>query len=257
MSQNNTQLKIGILIPTTSNKRDWETPEETYLYNMTFKTFGKTYSPEYKYVFYIGIDRGDKVFDKESTQGFFKNLVNTDEFNNCEIKFIYMDDIQKGYLSKMWNKLFKIAYEEGCDYFFQCGDDIAFKTVGWVKECVDTLQKHKNIGVTGPINNNLYILTQTFVHRTHMEIFGFYFPEDIINWYIDNWINMVYKTMFYYPLKHHYCENCGGEERYDIKNQLSENDTIRYNSYTYENKVRVIVKRERKRLIKCLKGIKL
>ena len=130
-----------------------------------------------------------------------------------------------------------------------------YPSFGW-KIAATSIAGQQHIGVTGPINNKLLLLTQTFVHRTHMEMFGFYFPEDIINWYIDDWINMVYKTMFYYPLKQHYCENCSGEERYDIKNKLSENDTIRYNSYTYENKVRVIVKRERKRLIKYLKGIK-
>ena len=28
----------------------------------------------------------------------------------------------------MWNVLFKQAYDDGCDYFYQCGDDIEFKT---------------------------------------------------------------------------------------------------------------------------------
>ena len=31
----------------------------------------------------------------------------------------------------MWNILFKKAYNDNCDYFYQCGDDILFKTKGW------------------------------------------------------------------------------------------------------------------------------
>ena len=32
-------MKIGLIIPVTSNKRNWKTIEETYLYNYTLKTF--------------------------------------------------------------------------------------------------------------------------------------------------------------------------------------------------------------------------
>ena len=34
----------------------------------------------------------------------------------------------------MWNHLFHNAYEDNCDYFFQCGDDIMFTTKNWVKD---------------------------------------------------------------------------------------------------------------------------
>ena len=86
-------------------------------------------------------------------------------------------------MTEIWNRLFKIAYEEGNDYFYQCGDDIYFNSkynkrqLKWLDICIDKLKKNNNIGVTSPIcwpNNK--ILTQTLVSRKHMEIFGFYFP---------------------------------------------------------------------------------
>jgi hypothetical protein len=130
-----------------------------------------------------------------------------------------MDGINKGHLTAMWNRLFNKAYEDEYDYFFQCGDDILFETSGWVNACIATLQKSDNIGMTGPLNNNSRILTQSFVSRRHMELFGHYFPEEIINWCCDDWINLVYQNINHlYPLTTHSCLNIGGEPRYDINN---------------------------------------
>ena len=76
--------------------------------------------------------------------------------------------------------------------------------------------------MTGPINNNARILTQSFVSRRHMEIFGFFFPEEIINWCCDDWINEVYIGLnMFYPLYSHLCINVGGNPRYEINNNPS------------------------------------
>ena len=47
------------------------------------------------------------------------------------------------------------------------------------------LKKKNNLGVTGYITKNGLsgILTQSFVSKRHYDIFGFYFPESIINWF--------------------------------------------------------------------------
>ena len=129
-----------------------------------------------------------------------------------------MDGINKGHVTKMWNKLFKIAYNDNCDYFFQCGDDINFKTNNWINSAINVLKKNNDIGLTGPLNNNNRILTQAFVSRKHMEIFNFFFPEEIINWWCDDWYNFVYSPEYFYPLINHYCSNEGGMPRYDIDN---------------------------------------
>ena len=44
-------------------------------------------------------------------------------------------------LTKMWNYLFKIAYDEDYDYFYQTGDDINFKTKGWVNCSINILKQ--------------------------------------------------------------------------------------------------------------------
>lgn len=212
-------MKIGCIIPATSKNRPWNSIEESYLYTTTLKSFVITYNKEHNYTFYIGIDTGDLIYD--NTQNKQKLIRFCKIMKNIDIEFIYMDGITKGHLTIMWNRLFEKAYSDGCDYFFQCGDDIEFKTNGWVNDCIETLQKSENIGLVGPVNNNPRILTQSFVSRKHMELFGYYFPPEIINWFCDNWINEVYKGINkFYPLRNHLCINIGGEPRYDINNEI-------------------------------------
>ena len=242
-------MKIGLLIPSTSNGRNWETYKDTYLFMYTLKTFLLTYDKEYNYIFYIGIDKNDKIYDNIEEQKQFIRFCSI--MKNVDIQFIYMDNIPKGHLTIMWNRLFDIAYKENCDYFFQCGDDIEFKTKGWVNACIDILVQSDNFGMTGPINNNNLILTQSFVSRKHMELFGYYFPEEIINWCCDDWINLVYRNLNkYYPLNQHYCGNLGGEPRYIINNddQFIEQTNFRNNLKNLRDECDVIVKRDIERI---------
>ena len=208
--------KIALLVLATSKGRDWELIKETYLYNLTLKSFLLTLDKEHDYIFYIGIDKNDRVFDNCTQQREITRF--SKAFSNVEFKFMTMEDVKKGHVTAMWNKEFKDAYDLGCDYFYQTGDDMEFRTKGWVNDCIKELKKHNNIGISAPINNNNRIITQAFVGRPHMEIFGWFFPEEIINWACDDWYNMVYHPKYLYPLHHHLSENMGGQPRYDIDN---------------------------------------
>lgn len=202
-------MKIGILVPCTSKDRNWATMRDTYFFHYTLKTFLATRCIGHEYVFYIGYDKNDRIFSSKEEQDYlqiFKPFLT--------IQFIELNEPQ-GYLTKMWNRLFRQAYDEGCDYFYQCGDDIFFRTNGWVNDSIHALQSHRNIGLTGPDNHNGRILTQSFVSRTHMDIFGSYFPESIINWGCDDWYNFVYHGLTY-KLNGHLCTNEGGTPRYVI-----------------------------------------
>ena len=66
----------------------------------------------------------------------------------------------------MWNILFKKAYDDNYDYFYQCGDDIEFNNSKQIFDLsIENLKKKNNIGVSGPytINGKRTILTQSFV----------------------------------------------------------------------------------------------
>jgi hypothetical protein len=240
--------KIGILIPSTSRWCNWSTYQESHLYKYTLKTFLKTYDKEHHYIFYIGIDKGDEIYDNEDVKIKFKRFLSV--MKNVDIEFIYMDGLAKGHLTVMWNSLFEKSYNDGCDYFFQCGDDIEFNTSGWVNDCIKALLKSKNVGVAGPINNNVRILTQSFVSRKHMELFGYYFPPEIINWCCDDWINEVYKEIkCYYPLQNHLCINAGGPPRYIINNDININqDNLVENTVKMREGCSEIVNRDLERI---------
>jgi hypothetical protein len=208
---------IALLIPSTSKGMNWKTYTDSFLYKLTMKSFILTYDKEHQYKFFIGIDKGDRIYDSDLTKNSFQIFASI--MKNIDIEFVYMDGIQKGHLTVMWNRLFKMAYDAGYKYYFQCGDDIEFQTKGWVNDCLKVMKSKNDVGLVGPINNNPRILTQSFVSRNHMELFGYYFPPEIKNWFCDDWINEVYRRLnAFYPLQNHKCENLGGNPRYDINN---------------------------------------
>ena len=210
-NKNIQSCKIGLLIPTSNKGKNWKKAEDTFLYNICIRSFLNTTSQFHNYVFYIGIDSDDKIWSKK--ENVEKLLEIKNKRKNIDFKFYNMNNISKGHVTKMWNNLFNYAYNDNCHYFLQCGDDIEFKSI-WIDLAIKILLLNNNIGVTGPLSNNSKILTQTFVSRKHMNIFGYYFPNNIKNWYCDDWINEVYKPIYYFPLFNQICSNMGGEPRY-------------------------------------------
>ena len=101
--------KVAALILATSKNRDtWCMMNDTYLYNLTLKTFLLTHDKEHSYVFYIGIDKGDRLFDNVTQQREITRFSKV--YKNIEFKFITMENIEKGHVTIMWNKLFDHAY---------------------------------------------------------------------------------------------------------------------------------------------------
>lgn len=99
-------MKIALIIPSTSKDRDWQSFKDSYLFQMTLKTFFTTFDKEHEYNIYIGIDRGDPIYDNSDQQYQFKRFVSI--MKNTTIHFVYMDDIAKGHLTKMWNVLLNL-----------------------------------------------------------------------------------------------------------------------------------------------------
>ena len=243
-------MKIGLLIPCTSRNREWSDIKESYLYKYTIRSLLVTYDKEHTYKLYVGIDKNDKIYDNEDNKGYLIKLCSV--MKNVEIEFIYMDDIQKGHLTVMWNKLFKTAFDDDCNYFFQCGDDIQFQTKGWVNTCISTQMQNNDICLTGPLDvNNTRLLTQSFVSRKHMELFGYYFPPEIINWFCDDWINEVYRGLNkFVPLRNYVCNNLGGQPRYDINNDTIHTQTqFKDSNMKMRKKCNELVKRDIERNI--------
>ena len=93
---------------------------------------------------------------------------------------------------------------------------------------------------------NTRVHTQSFVSRKHYEIFKFYFPPEIINWFCDDWITKVYWEDLLFPLLDKWCMNSGGAPRY-----LSPRITRTYDSQ--KKMADKLIARDRKRLSYVLK----
>ena len=82
-------------------------------------------------------------------------------------------------------------------YFFRINDDTIFFTSHWMDRFLNVLHSYNpsNLGVVGPnhMGGNIKILTYDFVHRTHCDIFGYYYPRMFKDWYADDWITLIYK----------------------------------------------------------------
>jgi hypothetical protein len=220
-------MKIAILIPTTSKNRNWPTVYSSYLYK-TLNNLKDTLSDNYEYYYYIGIDEDDIFYNQDNLNFFNKN------FNNI---FFIKINCCKGHLTKIWNILCYKAYDDKNDYYYSCGDDIEINKKGWINECIIELQYNDNIGVSGlkNTNGNLNIITQPFVHKTHIDIFGYFYPEEIINWYCDNWINEIYSKNRYIINNIFNSTNNGNEERYDIVDNIDLNFYVNRDTLIIQN----------------------
>jgi hypothetical protein len=244
--------KIALLIPCTSRMRpEWNTMKDTFLFHYTLKTFLATCDKEHEFILYVGYDPGDRIFAETKEQQTILSFQKAFKF--LKVKFIEMN-AKKGHLTKMWNQLFRVAYDEGCDYFYQCGDDISFETKGWVNACIEILDKNEGIGIAGPVNNNHLIITQGFVSRMHMRIFGEFFPETILNWGCDDWYNHVYQPYFCYILTWHYCSNEGGRPRYHVNGDKNFGDGYTEKVAKLRKEVQELAKKDQDKIVRFMES---
>ena len=223
--------KIGILVPSTTHMRDWKSMEETSLYSVFLKTFLTTYCKQHKYTIYLTIDDDDRIYSNPNEK--IKLIRFIKIMTNVELQFVSTKDIPKGWVTHMWNRAFKQAYDDNCDYFFQSGDDIQFLNNNWISNSIEKLQENNDIGLTGPLDlgrikngsihsqpgGSRFIQTQSFVSRKHMELFGYYFPPEIKNWFCDDWITKIYYPKYFYQIDN-FIVNIGGTPRYKVIGEI-------------------------------------
>ena len=94
------------------------------------------------------------------------------------------------------------AVADGCDYLHRTNDDIEYQKrggVGWLTGATGALRSLSppNVGVVGAKvwGDGLRYrggFTIDLVHRTHLAIFGEYYPPQLDNWFVDDWITYAY-----------------------------------------------------------------
>jgi hypothetical protein len=186
--------EVCILIPVTSRKRNWMCLEDSFLYQMPLKSLVNTSEPDkFAYAVYVGYDAGDTFFDNETTlsalEGWMKQSI---PYASLAIRS-FVNALRKP--GPIMNFLSREAYNAGCDFMYRINDDTEFLTP-WTGAFVDALRGFTPPlrGVVGPTchEGNTAILTHDFVHRSHLDLFRTHYPPELTDWWLDNWITMVY-----------------------------------------------------------------
>jgi len=204
-------MKVAFLVPTTSNKRDWKTAEETHLWELLCSSL-EHYCPPHQIKLFVGYNEDDVVFSKEQERLKFHAV-----FMKFEMEFFSMTDDTKGKPTHIWNLLGQEAVEQEYEYFKLLGDDIKMPNDnGWLGCFINKLRKNNNIGWSAGFSNNNNIATQFLVHKNHYTIFGFFYPPEIPNWTCDDWMFQIYPEKYRTWLKSYPLSNMGGDPRYEI-----------------------------------------
>src|SRR5271170_5351338 len=125
---------VGVLISSTSKNSNYTTYLD-YCLLKNIDSFIENSSNNNKYNFYIGYDTGDLFFEKNHEN--ILNHLNNLNLTNYFFSIHRVANISTSNPCYVWNFLAKLAYEEDCDYLFQTGDDIIYKTKEWDTSCIN------------------------------------------------------------------------------------------------------------------------
>ena len=199
-------VAIGMGISTRKMKINFKSPSDKEIMMQPFfkyllPSFCKTCSTGYIYRFYIATDYNDPLFQVEANKKGFKKIFQNIVKNNCpkdlkaDVIFIKCNHTKKPAWAQ--NDAMMAAYMDNNTYYYRVNDDTVMVSKNWTLKFIEVLQKYNppNVGVVGPFftQGNTAILTYDFVHRTHVDIFGYYYPRMFEGWHADRWISDVYK----------------------------------------------------------------
>lgn len=175
-----------------------------FLYIM-FLSFLNTATPDYDYHFYVAYDHDDVTMRAAVRGGYL--VENADKASKYTMSllnrswklnytFHFVECPYSGKPAWAQNDAMLAAYLDHHDYYYRVNDDSDMASFHWTEEFISTLQEFEpaNIGVVGPrhVGGKRNILTHDFVHRSHIDIFGYYYPRELPDWYSDDWISAIY-----------------------------------------------------------------
>lgn len=186
--------KVCVTIPVTSRKQAWKKLEDSFLYQRALMSLSKTCEQgRYSYSVYVGYDVGDPFFDNPET------LSSLHKWMGVNMPFASLEALpfenRQRKPGPAMNFLSRQAYNDGCEFIYRINDDTEFVTP-WTSALIGALRNFSPPlrGVVGPTCNqgNTAILTHDFVHRGHLDIFPTHYPEELTDWWLDDWISAVY-----------------------------------------------------------------
>ncbi len=197
-----TSVAIGLGITTRGQEglQEGRVPTELPFFRRLLLSFCHTCSRGYQYHFYIAHDHNDPFFHYNSSHALFTDYYFDFVERNCpsyvNVSLHLHECAHAGNPAWAQNDAMMAAYMDDIAYYYRVNDDTIFETTSWTEHLIETLLRYDppNVGVVGPWfrDGNIAILTHDFVHRSHVDIFGFYYPRVFTDWFADDWITGVY-----------------------------------------------------------------
>jgi len=169
----------------SKSKPTWRSLNDTALATLLIPSLERTTRGEpYTFTLYLAFDHDDAFWREHAAGLSGAHAIKYDFYTTPTHKIPF-------------NELTNHAYTDGADYIVRINDDTEFVTGGWATLGVEALAalEPANVGVVGPTfkEGNTAILTHDMVHRTHIDIFKYYYPPVFSAWWIDDWITRVYE----------------------------------------------------------------
>ena len=162
---------------------------ESILLPSLFKTISDAEQQTYTIRLYIGIDFGDEYW--ENARGTAHTWTKW-----LDVRFGFYTFGPKSKSRIPFREVSAAAIADGADYIVRVNDDTEFVTQHWIPKGIHGLLNFDppNVGVVGPLcrQGNTHILTHDMIHSTHYTIFGWHYPPEFDNWWLDDWISLVY-----------------------------------------------------------------
>jgi hypothetical protein len=175
--------------------------EDTFLFQYPLRSFSATTDRDdrnnFTHRILVGYDTGDRLLDNQTTLAALHQWAARHLLPNAALTTHPIPN-PSNKPGPVMNHLSRKAHATGCDFLYRINDDTQLITP-WTHAFVSTLASFSppNVGVVGPTchEGNTAILTHDFVHRSHLDIFGFHYPPELTDWWLDDWITQVYGEM--------------------------------------------------------------
>jgi hypothetical protein len=191
---------VAIVAPCTTRKMTVRALTDLSLFSTLMPSIVKTVVPGFDYLVVVAFDNGDAYLDSTTVQAtitawFETNVAAKLRARNIDATLLlqaYANPLRKP--APVMNAALRTAYDRNAHFFYRINDDTVLDTP-WVNQFVKQLnQWGPPYGAVGPTcpHGNTAILTHDFTTRLHLEIFDSYYPKELTDWYIDDWITRVY-----------------------------------------------------------------
>ncbi|ELT88348.1 hypothetical protein CAPTEDRAFT_185292 [Capitella teleta] len=202
IKSNRTSIAIGLAITTRDQEflsidnLQYRTP----FLKTLLPTFCKSASSGFDYHFYVAFDLNDPHLRQDeflmAIHQCFLSMVKELCVSSSSFFLHFVQCNHNRSPSWAQNDAMMEAYMDGVDFYYRVNDDTQLLSPQWTEAFIEALAGFDppNIGVVGPSHKggNERILTYDFVHHSHIDIFGLYYPRLFTDWWADNWMTKVY-----------------------------------------------------------------